>query len=701
MKLKKFIVILLTVLMLISFTPLNGFIETNWSDFVIRANAIVENYITYEIQHYCFADIPDGFDGECAVITGYNTSHYFGDFVIPDTLGGYPVLVIDENAFYGCDTLTSVTISDNVLMIHYAAFKNCKKLKSVRLSKNLISLSNEVFQDCVSLTSVEIPDGLTYLPPYLFYNCSNLKNVLIADTVTDIWTGVFGECNNLKNVYYSGNKSAWNSISIAEDNESFKNATIHYNTNFIPEICKKHSYTSKITKKATCISNGIITYTCSVCGDSYSKSIKSTGHTYKTSVTKATTSANGKKTYICKTCGYVTTSTINKISSISLSKTTYAYDGKTKTPTVIVKDSKGNILKKDTDYTVKYASGRKSIGSYKVTVTFKGNYSGTKQLTFKIALGKTSNISATQTASSITLKWKNVTGASGYRIYQYNSKTKKYVKIETITSDSTLVYKISKLKSGTTYKFKIKAYKKINGEMVFGKASDVYKTATKPSKVSLIGASAGTKNATLKWNKVNGANGYQIVYSTKKDFSGNNKTITVSNGNCEKTISSLTAGKTYYFKIRAYKVIDDTKIYGSYSDIKKAKIIAPPEKIDVETTMSSRINTSCSAVVIEVKNNGSKTLRFYAKNARLVNHGYDALKRELGLYSYSSYKKGVMKSVEFQDVEPGKTVWLLLYVKGSDTYYDDNTDIYLECSYDGIKYGCWVNYWTSLEEFKL
>lgn len=59
-------------------------------------------------------------------------------------------------------------------------------------------------------------------------------------------------------------------------------------------------------------------------------------------------------------------------------------DGKKKTPKVIIKNYKGETLVKDVDYTVSYASGRTKIGIYKVTVKFKGNYSETKTLSFKI-----------------------------------------------------------------------------------------------------------------------------------------------------------------------------------------------------------------------------------------------------------------------------------------------------------------------------
>ena len=60
------------------------------------------------------------------------------------------------------------------------------------------------------------------------------------------------------------------------------------------------------------------------------------------------------------------------------------YNGKVKKPEVIATDSNGYELYEGTDYTVKYQSGRKEVGTYTVTVTFKGDYSGTKKLKFNI-----------------------------------------------------------------------------------------------------------------------------------------------------------------------------------------------------------------------------------------------------------------------------------------------------------------------------
>ena len=106
---------------------------------------------------------------------------------------------------------------------------------------------------------------------------------------------------------------------------------------------------------------------------------------YKIIITKATTSKDGKIVKKCD-CGNVgTTTVIKKASKVSLSKTTAAYTGKTlKAPTITVKDSAGKTIAKE-NYTIsKPTKSLKNVGEYTYTLKFKGNYSGTKKLTFTI-----------------------------------------------------------------------------------------------------------------------------------------------------------------------------------------------------------------------------------------------------------------------------------------------------------------------------
>jgi len=200
-------------------------------------------------------------------------------------------------------------------------------------------------------------------------------------------------------------------------------------------------------------------------------------------------------------------------------------------------------------------------------------YSGcftTETYSFKIGevIPEVKNIKASQTSKTITLKWDKVSGATGYAVYKYSSSKKEYVKVGTTKSTS---YKISKLSPGKTCKFIIKAYKEKSTGTAYSNAAN-FTTCTKPAQAKINSVSGYVKKSVLKWSKVSGASGYHIVYSTSKSFS-NKKSITVSgSSSTSKTISSLKSGRTYYYKVRAYKKINGVKIYGAYSSPKSVKI---------------------------------------------------------------------------------------------------------------------------------
>ena len=206
-----------------------------------------------------------------------------------------------------------------------------------------------------------------------------------------------------------------------------------------------------------------------VSGTSYHLTAKkTTGCKHKEQVQsvkkKATFSADGKLVTKCKSCGEtLSTKKINKISSVKLSKSIYTYDKKAKKPTVKVKDSKGKKLKNGTDYTVTYASGRKSIGSYKVTVQLKGKkYSGKKTLTFRIAPAGTTVKSVKAGKAKVTVNWKQQTkNTSGYIIQCSTNKSFKGSILTTVSSNKAKSKQITKLSTKKQYYVRICTYKNV------------------------------------------------------------------------------------------------------------------------------------------------------------------------------------------------------------------------------------------------
>ena len=246
-----------------------------------------------------------------------------------------------------------------------------------------------------------------------------------------------------------------------------------------------HNLTLVAAKAATCTEGGKEAYyKCEGCGKFYEDvlgtkeitdlaswgNIAKIAHTTKQTVTKATPTANGKIVNYCSVCKKtLSTTVIPKASSIKLKATSLTYNGKVRTPKVIVKDRTGKTLVKNTDYTVSYAKSRKYVGKYAVKITFKGKYSGTKTLYFTIKPKATSISSLKAGSKKFTVKWKKqATQTTGYQV-QYSASSK-FSKAKTVTvgKNTTVSKKISKLSGKKKYYVRVRTYKtvKINGKSI-------------------------------------------------------------------------------------------------------------------------------------------------------------------------------------------------------------------------------------------
>ena len=289
--------------------------------------------------------------------------------------------------------------------------------------------------------------------------------------------------------------------------------------------------------------------------------IEKLGHDYTKKYTKATTSKDGKIDYSCNRCGKKTTKKVSKIESIKLSQTTFYYNGEAQTPEkAVIKDADGKSLKLGTDYDFDYGAGTYSpnVGTYKIKIVFKGKYSGSKTLSFKIVPAVVTGIKAKADTTSVKLTWAKAGGATGYRIYRYDTKSKKWVKVKSSTKETS--YTVKDLKAGTAYTFAVKPYYKKGDTVIWGKYTQ-FETATAPATPKLAYKN-GAKSVTLSWDKVSGATGYVIYYSTEKK--GEYKKVVATKGTSY-TVNNLTAGKTVYFKIRAYKKTANGNVYSAYS----------------------------------------------------------------------------------------------------------------------------------------
>lgn len=207
------------------------------------------------------------------------------------------------------------------------------------------------------------------------------------------------------------------------------------------------------------------------------------GHTKVRTVTKATINKNGKIVTTCSVCKKtLSTEIIPKISSVKLSSNTFTYNGKTIKPSVIVKDSKGKKIN-NSNYTVAYSKGLKNVGNYKVTIKFKGNYSGTVNKTFTIIPKSTSLTKLSSSKKKVTVKWKKqVSQTNGYQLqYSLNSNFKS-AKVLNVTNNKATSKSISNLKSKKKYYVRIRTYKNVK---VNGKSTKLYSTWSKSLNVKV------------------------------------------------------------------------------------------------------------------------------------------------------------------------------------------------------------------------
>lgn len=336
----------------------------------------------------------------------------------------------------------------------------------------------------------------------------------------------------------------------------------------------EHTLVTEKGTAPTCTKPGkTVGISCSACGEKIIKqeNIAPTGHYIHSKVYKASTATEGKIKKICLYCDETfETDPIRKVTTLKLSQSLYTYNGKVKTPRVIVADADGKSLEENEDYTVTYPEGRIEIGNYKVSVQFKGNYKSTKELTFKIRPDVVTNFKGeTVSSTSVKLSWNAVTNTTHYRVYKYNSATGNYDYVAT-TGNTNI--KLSGLTTATKFKYRIRAFTRVGDNDYFSEKYAYVTTMTKPAKSGIKSLSSKTKKyATITLKSINLADGYEITYSTSKSFK-NAKSVTVSKSKLKTTIKKLTSGKKYYFKARAYRKFSGKKVYGKYSSIKSKKI---------------------------------------------------------------------------------------------------------------------------------
>lgn len=194
----------------------------------------------------------------------------------------------------------------------------------------------------------------------------------------------------------------------------------------------------------------------------------------------------------------------------------------------------------------------------------KGTYSDVQKAwtVKKVEITKTSGTSG----NSVKLTWDKVSKASGYRIYRSTKENSGYKLLKEIKSASTVTYKDTTVKTGKVYYYQIVAINKIKGDEIGqGDYSDTLRVPVLKT-VEWNSITLQDDNTFLmQWNSVKNADGYELAIAYKED--GEYQTLAKLPGtSCIQ--DKLTAGQTYYYKVRAYANLTNGKtVYGEWSKV--------------------------------------------------------------------------------------------------------------------------------------
>ncbi|MGN0623646.1 MAG: leucine-rich repeat protein, partial [Oscillospiraceae bacterium] len=443
-------------------------------------------------------------------------------------------------AFKCCESLTSITIPNSVASIGDYAFDDTPWLKAqqeknplvivngilidgtvasgdVVIPNSVTSIGESAFYECKNLTGITIPNSVTTIGYNAFNYCTNLSNITMSNSVTTIGVGAFEFCMRITDVYYSGSEAEWNNIDIRDYNDDLTDATIHYNygkTVTVPDAKISQSYTSTGTSITVNWGklDGVTGYIVYRYDGINKKWIK-----VKTITNASTTSAtisgftpgsvikfkvnayitDGGKTYYGKTNDFLYAAALGdaKISTDYSSTGTaftlkwgkvqgatgynvYRYDGVNK-KWIKVKTVTGAST---TSATVSgFTPG--SVIKFKVnaylTKGTKTYYGKTNDYLYAAAIAPCSITKSQSYTNRVAFAWDEVAGATGYKVYVYDSASSKWILVKTITDPSTTTTVESGLTPGVAYKFKVNAYLTKGTKTYYGKAGTTLTIAAK------------------------------------------------------------------------------------------------------------------------------------------------------------------------------------------------------------------------------
>ena len=571
-----------------------------------------------------------------STLTTIGNSAFSGCESLPEAILPSGVEKIESNAFKNCKSLKKAVVPDTVSSIGSSAFYGCEALTDITLGSKLKKIESQTFYGCTALPSIMIPYNVTTIGDSAFVNCTKLTQITVPRNTTSIASNAFsypkkmtmyGPSDCYAQTYASGKGIKYvtqdihaTSVSLditektAERYDDFQLTATIAPLNFTDAVV----WTSSNEEVAAVSDTGYVeicgvgTAVITVTAGNVKAACKITvpqlidwiefdedeielkaGQTYQLKPYISPSDATNKKLKY--------TSSDTKVAEVSASGlVTAKSEGEAKIRATATDGSDEYAVcyvtvtgkAKVTGITLDRTSAEVKRGEkLTLNVTVSPSYASNKKVVWKSANTKIATVDAN---GSVTAKAPGRT-----KITVTSSENSSYQASCTVTVPYKITYKLNKGKNNasnpsTYYGKKVtlknpsrKGYafagwytdakfkKKITSISSSAKSDYILYakwTKVKVAKASLTSAkNSKSKQILLKYKKVSGAKGYEISYSTDKKFK---KAVTKKNtAKTSYTISKLKKGKTYYVRIRAYKV-DSTgkKVYGKYSSVKKVKI---------------------------------------------------------------------------------------------------------------------------------
>lgn len=443
-------------------------------------------------------------------------------------------LSIAGYVFYGAN-LTSVEITGNVKIIGKYAFHNCPQLKSVVLHDGVETLANSAFSQCNALTNITFPGSISVIDEYVFGLCQNLTDITICDGVQKLGRDAFKGSKNIETVNLPDSN-------IAIDINTFAETKIYQNTN-------------NWTDGAFYIDNHLITLTRNIYGS--------------LTIREGTTNINGQALPLTKELSSITIPKSVKVIGENAFKDTNIvfifYEGNetefsqinftNNLETLSERIIFGNSNRAQKPATPKVTAASNHVGGVKITWTPVKNavayavYRRGAGATNWEFLGVTTETSAIDTTakhrqywrysvqaisengastfdtngkylkyiatpdltelrnidSGLTLSWRSVTGASGYRVYRRGAGEKYWTYLGTVKTTSYTDTAV-KNKSGNYYRYTVRAV--VDGWYSSYEDYLYTKRLATPTITSVV--CKGNNRTTVTWKPIKGATGYYV-----------------------------------------------------------------------------------------------------------------------------------------------------------------------------------------------